>query len=103
MLESLHAENETASRILGVFSLLFLLSQLIYLAAAYWVVKIVSGRAAGPIFAFERFVKRILEGRIDFNAPGLKLRNEDDFKELETLAAQIQDRVAQVKPRSSRE
>jgi signal peptidase II len=47
--------------------------------------KILSHRIAGPVYAFERFMKEIFAGK---NAK-LKLREHDDFKHLEELAEQI--------------
>jgi signal peptidase II len=60
---------------------------LVYCGFCYAVAKIISHRSAGPIFAFERYVRKSLE------TPGsqgpLRLRDKDEFKQLELLATEI--------------
>ncbi|MBX3032580.1 MAG: signal peptidase II [Bdellovibrionaceae bacterium] len=51
--------------------------------------KYVSHRIAGPLYAFERFLLDALDGK----NRNLKLRAGDDFKHLELLGAQIQQRL----------
>lgn len=51
--------------------------------------KYVSHRVAGPIYAFERFLRETLDGK----EPTLKLRAADDFKHLEAFALEISQRL----------
>ena len=66
------------------FSIIFLFfASLLFLLG-----KKLSHRAAGPIYAFERFCQNLING----DAQPLKLRNKDDFKELETIAQNLLDK-----------
>lgn len=47
--------------------------------------RIISHRIAGPLYAFEKFLKETLEGK----DRGLKLRAGDEFRHLEELAEQV--------------
>lgn len=52
--------------------------------------KMISHRIAGPLYAFERFLKDVLEGKgLSKQGVALKLRAGDEFKHLEQLAEQI--------------
>jgi len=52
--------------------------------------KMISHRIAGPLYAFERFLKEVLEGKgLSKQGVALKLRAGDEFKHLEQLAEQI--------------
>ncbi len=52
--------------------------------------KLISHRIAGPIYAFERFLTDILEGKgLTKEGSALQLRTNDDFKHLEELAEQV--------------
>ncbi|MBX3039155.1 MAG: signal peptidase II [Bdellovibrionaceae bacterium] len=55
--------------------------------------KYLSHRIAGPIFAFERFLRESLDGR----DRGLKLRVGDDFKHLEVLAEDVRTRLKEIR------
>ena len=55
--------------------------------------KIISHRIAGPLYAFERFLDDVLEGK----SVGLKLRTGDEFKHLEELAEKVSERLQQIK------
>src|SRR3989338_2705680 len=56
----------------------------------FFIGKLISHRIAGPLYAFERFLNEILEGKgLTKNSAALKLRAGDDFKHLEQLAEQI--------------
>lgn len=55
--------------------------------------KYVSHRIAGPIYAFERFLRDALDGK----ETQLKLRAGDDFKHLEKLAEEVQARLKELK------
>ncbi len=49
-----------------------------------------SHRAAGPIYAFEKYVNEMLEGK---HREDFKLRTKDEFKELEALANTLSERL----------
>ena len=54
---------------------------------------VVSQRAAGPIYAFERFLNDLFEGK----DRDLKLRTGDDFIHLEALAKKIKKSLSDTK------
>lgn len=49
-----------------------------------------SHRIAGPIYAFERFLRETLKGK----KPGFRMRQSDEFKHLEPLAAEITEKFS---------
>jgi signal peptidase II len=58
------------------------------------VAKFISHRIAGPVYAFERFLKTAIEGKgLEEEKAALKLRAGDDFKHLEDLAQQIKTKL----------
>jgi signal peptidase II len=64
-----------------------------FCAILFAVGRIISHRIAGPLYAFERFLDDILNGK----SRSLKLRSGDDFRHLEELAEQIKDRLQKIK------
>ncbi len=58
----------------------------------------VSHRIAGPVYAFERFLKQAI--RSNDTKVRLKLRAGDDFKEFEKLADELQDKLASMQKTS---
>lgn len=74
----------------GVLALMFSL-------ILFSVGKLISHRIAGPLYAFERFLKDILEGKgLTKAGAALKLRTNDDFKHLEKLAEQVKIQVSRL-------
>lgn len=56
--------------------------------------KMISHRIAGPIYAFERFLREILTGKgLTKTGPALKLRSGDEFIHLEKLAEEVRNKV----------
>jgi len=51
--------------------------------------KIISHRIAGPLYAFERFLDNVLDGKHS----ELKLRTGDEFKHLEEVSIKIQEKL----------
>ena len=52
--------------------------------------KLISHRIAGPLYAFQRFLDEVLDGKgLTRSGAALKLRTNDDFKHLEELAEKI--------------
>lgn len=72
--------------LIGIFSLILL-----------FVGKYISHQVAGPVYAFERFLKSALAGnyRPETQA-ALKLRNNDEFKHLEALAEEVQAKLKKI-------
>lgn len=60
-------------------------------AGLFAVGKIISHKIAGPIYAFERFMNDVMDGK----ERNFKLRSKDEFKELEPLAFKIRDKFTQ--------
>ena len=68
----------------------FLILALTFSMVLFSVGKMISHRIAGPLYAFERFLKDVLEGKgLSKQGVALKLRAGDEFKHLEQLAEQI--------------
>lgn len=55
--------------------------------------KIISHRIAGPLYAFERFLDNVLDGKHS----ELKLRTGDEFKHLEEVSIKIQEKLEALK------
>jgi signal peptidase II len=75
----------------------FLLMCGIFCAALFVVGKIISHRIAGPMYAFERYLNDILQGK-DIQ---LKLRTGDDFKHLELLANKVHEELKKIRQHNS--
>lgn len=59
--------------------------------------KVISHRIAGPLYAFQRFLEQILEGKgLTKTGQALKLRTNDDFKHLEDLADTVRDKMLKI-------
>jgi Lipoprotein signal peptidase len=71
----------------------FLIICVAFCAILFAVGRVISHRIAGPLYAFERYLGEILEGK----PSKLKLRNGDEFKHLEELAVRVQERLQQIK------
>jgi signal peptidase II len=74
-------------KILVSYLLVFSLVTLAFLILLFILGMIISHRIAGPIYAFERFLKELQEGQ----SPSFKLRSKDQFMHLEELAAQLKE------------
>ena len=71
--------------LLITFSMTFSLVSIAFCLISFFVGFMLSHRAAGPVFAFERFLEELYAG----NTKGLKLRAGDDFSQLEKLANKL--------------
>lgn len=69
------------------FSLIGIMCSMI----AFAIGKIISHRIAGPLFAFEKFLSDLMEGKGD---RALKLRAGDEFKHLEGLAKKVREQFS---------
>ncbi|MBC7421686.1 MAG: signal peptidase II [Bdellovibrio sp.] len=80
----------------------FLALSLTFAIVLFAVGKMISHRIAGPLYAFERFLNDILEGRgLTKEGAALKLRTGDEFKHLEELAEQIKIKLAKLNSEKS--
>jgi signal peptidase II len=80
------------------FLITFFILALMFALLLFSVGKLMSHRIAGPIYAFERFLKDILEGKgLTKSGAALQLRNNDDLKHLEELAEQVRARLVEIK------
>ncbi|MCC2678499.1 MAG: hypothetical protein K0R29_1075 [Pseudobdellovibrio sp.] len=56
--------------------------------------KLISHRIAGPLYAFQRFLRQVLDGKgLTKTGRALKLRTNDDFKHLEELADDVRNKL----------
>lgn len=81
------------NKFLFPYIITFAIISVAFSAILFAVGKIISHRIAGPLYAFERFLKESLDG----NPSPLKLRTGDEFKHLEELAQQVHERLQQIK------
>jgi signal peptidase II len=79
------------------FLFTFLILSMIFSLILFLVGKVISHRIAGPLYAFERFLKEVLDGKgLTSSGAALKLRTNDDFKHLEALAEQIKIKLVKI-------
>jgi signal peptidase II len=72
----------------------FLILVLAFSVALFIIAKIISHRIAGPVYAFERYLTAVIDGKkLDENGQALRLRAGDDFIHLEKLAEQVRDKI----------
>ncbi len=82
------------NKFLVPYVITFIIICVAFCAILFAVGRVISHRIAGPLYAFERFLNNALEG----SAPAkLKLRSGDEFKHLEELAEQINERLHKLK------
>lgn len=77
--------SQTNLDTLQAFVLSFVAVSVCFSMIAFWVGLILSNRAAGPLYAFERFLEDLITGK----KRNLKLRAGDEFKHLEELAEKL--------------
>ncbi|MGZ3773683.1 MAG: signal peptidase II [Pseudobdellovibrionaceae bacterium] len=71
----------------------FIIICVAFCAILFAVGRLISHRIAGPLYAFERFLRESLDG----NPAPLKLRAGDEFKHLESLSQEVHQRLQQIK------
>ncbi|KHD89181.1 MAG: phosphohydrolase [Bdellovibrio sp. ArHS] len=81
------------NKFLVPYVITFIIICIAFCAILFAVGRLISHRIAGPLYAFERFLKTSLEG----TSTPLKLRAGDEFKHLEELAEQVNERLNQIK------
>ena len=73
----------------------FLILVLAFSITLFIIAKMISQRIAGPVYAFERFLTDILNGKgLTKSGQALKLRAGDDFIHLEKLADLVRGKIA---------
>ena len=85
---------EALTRFLLPFVATYALVTLTFGVILFWFGKLVSHRIAGPLYAFQRFLTDSLDGK----NPTLKLRNGDEFRELEEFARRFHQRIQAMRP-----
>lgn len=89
-IESLIGEQPAIeARYLIPFIITFCAVSAIFCILLFMVGLVLSHRAAGPIYAFEKFLQDMIEGK----TRQLKLRAGDEFPHLETLAKELADKL----------
>lgn len=79
------------------FLFTFFILSLMFSIVLFTVGKLISHRIAGPLYAFERFLKEILDGKgLTKGGAALKLRTNDDFKHLEEVAEKIRIKLLKI-------
>lgn len=81
------------NKFLVPFVITFIIICVAFCAILFAVGRLISHRIAGPLYAFERFLKEALDGK----QVTLKLRSGDEFRHLEELSRQVQARLNQIK------
>jgi signal peptidase II len=78
----------TQKRFLLPFLEIYGVIALAFVSASFLLGKVLSHRTAGPIYAFEKYLNDMLDGK---QPKKLKLRAGDEFKHLEELANRLGD------------
>lgn len=72
----------------------FLILVLAFSVTLFVIAKIISHRIAGPVYAFERYLCDVLDGKgLTKSGQALRLRAGDDFAHLEKLAEQVREKI----------
>ncbi len=83
-------DHQILDKFLIPFALTFLLVSLGISVGLFTVGKIISHKIAGPIYAFEKYVQEMMENP-ERNPKPFRLRSQDEFKNLEKLASQLNE------------
>ena len=89
MIELVGNNQLVLDKFLTPFAITFGVITLGFCAGLFTVGKIISHKIAGPIYAYEKFMFDLMDGK---NRP-FKLRSKDEFRHLEALAHRIQDHL----------
>lgn len=88
---------EIVSKFTVPFLLSYVVLAFIFSIFLFTIGKVISHRIAGPLYAFERFLKDALEGKgLSKDGAALTLRTNDDFKHLEDLAEQVKRKLVKI-------
>ncbi len=89
-------QAEIENRFLIPFILTFLIVSGIFIIFLFFIGLIFSHRAAGPIYAFEKFLEDLTQGKMR----PLKLRGGDDFTHLEEVAESLTKKLSAYLPQA---
>jgi signal peptidase II len=78
-----------ANKFLTPFLVTYVVICFAFCAICFLIGRIISHKIAGPIFAFEKY----MESAVDGNYRRFKLREKDEFRELENLAQKLTDEL----------
>lgn len=79
------------------FLFTFFILAILFSIILFMVGKLISHRIAGPLYAFQRFLEEVLDGKgLTKSGAALKLRTNDDFKHLEALAEDIRAKLIKI-------
>lgn len=85
----------TQKRFLLPFLQIYFIISVAFVVASFLLGKVLSHRTAGPIYAFEKYMNDLLEGK---PRKKLKLRAGDEFKHLEELASRLNEHLKKSNP-----
>ncbi len=89
--------SEIVAKFTKPFLYTFIILALMFTIILFSIGKLISHRIAGPLYAFERFLSDILEGKgLTKQGAALQLRTNDDFKHLEELAEKIKIKILKI-------
>lgn len=81
-------------KFMAPFIITFMLVSMFFGIILFLLGRVLSHRTAGPLYAFEKFLDDLTKGQIR----PLKLREKDEFKHLEEIAANLAEMVRQYRP-----
>lgn len=84
---------EVENRFLRPFFITYTVIALGFLLMLFIIGRILSHRTAGPLYAFEKFLKELLDGK----DRELRLRTGDEFQHLEELSIKLREKFAQIR------
>lgn len=82
------------NKFLNPFLMTFLIISAGFSLILFMIGRILSHRIAGPLYAFEKFLEDIVEGK----DRGFKLRAGDNFTHLEELSEKLRERIKELQP-----
>jgi signal peptidase II len=83
----------SVNKILMSFIIIYSLISLVFCVCLFFFGKFISHRIAGPLYAFERFLDNLLDGKHS----ELRLRTGDEFKHLEEVSIKLQEKLENFK------
>ena len=82
---ALQTQTLETAQILKPFVITYAILSLVFVIMLFFTGLVLSHRAAGPIYAFQRFLEELLKGK----KTSLKLRTGDEFPHLEEVAVRV--------------
>jgi signal peptidase II len=91
---TLNVPDSYVSKIMLAFLFWFFLTQLVVILIFYLISFGISQRAAGPVYALNKFLREVLEGKAERL---FQLRTNDEFKFLEPLGQDVANEISSLK------